>query len=174
MIGKWLGGICILCASWGMGLWLASQWRGRLRGLETLRRMVYFLKGEITYGHTALEEALRRVGRREEGCLGQLFERAAGGIAGREGESLAAVWKDAVSQAERELPVLTREDWEQLEALGEHLGYLDVDMQERTLLLYLEQLELSIEYLRAHGRERCRLYTRLGAAGGMFLILVLL
>ena len=70
MIGKWLGGICILCASWGMGLWLASQWRGRLRALETLRRMVYFLKGEITYGHTALEEALRRVGRREEGCLG--------------------------------------------------------------------------------------------------------
>ena len=54
MIGKWLGGICILCASWGMGLWLASQWRGRLRALETLRRMVYFLKGEITYGHTAL------------------------------------------------------------------------------------------------------------------------
>ena len=79
-----------------------------------------------------------------------------------------------MSQAERELPVLTREDWEQLEALGEHLGYLDVDMQERTLLLYLEQLELSIEYLRAHGRERCRLYTSLGAAGGMFLILVLL
>ena len=40
---------------------------------------------------------------------------------------------------------LTDEDLEQLTGLGEHLGYLDVDMQERTLKLYLEQLDLSID-----------------------------
>ena len=64
MMGKWAGAVCILCASWGMGVWLAAQWKGRLKALEELRRMVYFLKGEITYGHEVLEEALRRVGRR--------------------------------------------------------------------------------------------------------------
>ena len=38
-------------------------------------------------------------------------------------------------------PSLEQEDLEQLAHLGEHLGYLDVDMQERTLKLYLEQLD---------------------------------
>ena len=79
----------------------------------------------------------------------------------------------AVSQAERELPVLTREDWEQLEALGEHLGYLDVDMQERTLLLYLEQLEMSIGALQNRKGETCRLCAGLSLAGGLFLVIIM-
>ena len=174
MMGKWAGAVCILCASWGMGVWLAAQWKGRLKALEELRRMVYFLKGEITYGHEALEEALRRVGRRAGSPLGRIFESAAEGIAGRQGESFAGIWDGVLLREKKKVPVLKEEDWEQLRGLGEHLGYLDVDMQERTLVLYLEQLDLSIEFLRAHGRERCRLYTTLGAAGGMFLVLILL
>ena len=92
MMGKWAGAVCILCASWGMGVWLAAQWKGRLKALEELRRMVYFLKGEITYGHEVLEEALRRVGRRAGSPLGRIFESAAEGIAGRQGESFAGIW----------------------------------------------------------------------------------
>ena len=72
----------------------------------------------------------------------------------------------------RNLP-FTKEDLEQLAALGEHLGYLDLDMQERTLLLYLEQLDLSIEYLQRHRQEKCRLYTSLGVMGGIFLVIVM-
>ena len=68
---------------------------------------------------------------------------------------------------------LVQEDLEQLAHLGEHLGYLDVDMQERTLGLYLEQLDISIEYLRTNQREKCRLYTSLGIMGGMFLVIVM-
>ena len=45
-------------------------------------------------------------------------------------------------------------------------------MQERTLGLYLEQLDISIEYLRTNQREKCRLYTSLGIMGGMFLVIV--
>ena len=74
----------------------------------------------------------------------------------------------------KEIGVLEKEDWGEFKELGEHLGYLDVDMQERTMLLYLEQLDLSIEYLRLHSRERRRLYMSLGAAGGVFLVLILL
>ena len=68
---------------------------------------------------------------------------------------------------------LTDEDLEQLTGLGEHLGYLDVDMQERTLLLYLEQLELSISRLRGEMRERCRLSTALGMMGSLLLVILM-
>ena len=77
-----------LFSAGGFGIWSAMQWRERLRLLEKLRQMIYFLKGEITYSHAPLAEALERVGKREAGPLGQLFTAAAEGICRQEGESL--------------------------------------------------------------------------------------
>lgn len=56
---------------------------------------------------------------------------------------------------------------------GEHLGYLDLEMQEHTVALYLEQLELSIQFYREHEREQSRLYTSLGIMGGLFLSIIM-
>ena len=68
---------------------------------------------------------------------------------------------------------LEKEDKEKLLSLGGQLGYLDTQMQERTLLLYLEQLELSISGLRGEIREKCRLSTALGVMGSLFLVIVM-
>ena len=69
--------------------------------------------------------------------------------------------------------ILDPEDVRQLSGLGNHLGYLDVDMQERTLLLYLEQLELTISRLRGELKERCRLSTALGMMGSLLLVILM-
>ena len=175
MLLKYLGAALILISAPGLGMYLAGQWKERLRLLEKLRQMIYFLKGEITYSHAPLAEALERVGRRSGGPLGDMFVRAAERICTQEGESLQEIWSGetrTMAAGAKNLP-LTRTDLEQFTALGEHLGYLDVDMQERTLLLYLEQLDLSIEYLQAHRQEKCRLYTSLGVMGGIFLVIVM-
>lgn len=175
MAFKWIGSLIVLFAAGGFGVWSATQWRERLRLLEKLRQMIYFLKGEITYSHAPLAEGLERVGKRENGPLGTLFTAAAEGICRQEGESLQEIWCREVghlSSPQIKLP-LTEEDLGQLAGLGEHLGYLDVDMQERTLKLYLEQLDISIDYLRANQREKCRLYTSLGIMGGMFLVIMM-
>ena len=172
---KWIGSLFILVGAGGFGIWSARQWRERLRLLEKLRQMIYFLKGEITYSHAPLAEGLERVGKREPGPLGLLFTLAAQGICRQEGESLQEIWRREVGalSSPRARTALTAEDLEQLSGLGEHLGYLDVDMQERTLKLYLEQLDLSIDYLRTNQREKCRLYTSLGIMGGMFLVIMM-
>ena len=175
MAFKWLGSLLVLFAAGGFGVWSAMQWRERLRLLEKLRQMIYFLKGEITYSHAPLAEGLERVGKRDPGPLGPLFTSAAEGICRQEGESLQEIWRrevQALSSPKIRLS-LTEEDLEQLAGLGEHLGYRDVDMQERTLKLYLEQLDISIEYLRTNQRDKCRLYTSLGIMGGMFLVIVM-
>lgn len=172
---KWLGAILILVSAPGLGIWLAAQWKNRIRQLERLRQMIYFLKGEITYSHAPLAEALERVGRRGGGAVGAAFLRVAERICRQEGESLQEIWgqeTEAMACGNKNLP-LTKEDLEQLKALGDHLGYLDVDMQERTLLLYLEQLDMTIDYLQKHRQEKCRLYTSLGVMGGIFLVIVM-
>lgn len=175
MLCKYLGTAMVLFSSAGLGLWLSWQWKERLRLLERLRQMVYFLKGEITYSHAALAEALERVGRRDGGQLGVLFTEAASAISSQEGESFQEIWSSQTEVLRHTDTgrLLSPEDLEQLKALGSHLGYLDLDMQDRTLLLYLEQLEVSIQWQRDQLREKCRLYTSLGVAGGLFLVIIM-
>ena len=84
MFFKWTGGLLILFAGSGMGVWLAWGYKKRLQTLETLRRMVYCLKGEIVYSHAPLEEAFERIGRREKGIPGELFIQTAERIAAPE------------------------------------------------------------------------------------------
>ena len=64
MFLKWTGGLLILFAGSGMGVWLAWGYKKRLSTLENLRRMIYCLKGEIVYSHAPLEEAFERIGKR--------------------------------------------------------------------------------------------------------------
>ena len=146
---KWTGAILVLFSAGGLGIWSAMQWKGRLRMLETLRQMIYFLKGEITYSRAPLAEALERVGKREPGPLGGLFEAAAEGIYMQEGESLQEIWKRQVMN------------------LNTDSGPIPLEQED------LEQLDLTIDYLRQNQREKCRLYTSLGIMGGMFLVIVM-
>ena len=175
MILKGIGMILVLFSSAGLGIWSSWCFRGRLKMLERLRQMIYFLKGEITYSHAPLKEAMERVGRREAGSLGQLFLAVSREIDSGQGESFGEIWSKALKElaGQEEGRYLLEQDLEQLRGLGDHLGYLDVDMQSRTLLLYLEEQELSIDYLRSHQRERCRLYTSLGIMGGLFLVIAI-
>ena len=146
---KWTGAVLVLFSAGGLGIWSAMQWKGRLRMLETLRQMIYFLKGEITYSRAPLAEALERVGKREPGPLGGLFEAAAEGIYMQEGESLQEIWKRQVMN------------------LNTDSGPIPLEQED------LEQLDLTIDYLRQNQREKCRLYTSLGIMGGMFLVIVM-
>lgn len=81
MFLKWTGGLLILFAGSGMGVWLAWGYKKRLGTLENLRRMIYCLKGEIVYSHAPLEEAFERIGKREkvfwENFLHRLQKRSA-------------------------------------------------------------------------------------------------
>lgn len=87
MFLKWTGGLLILFAGSGMGVWLAWGYKKRLSTLENLRRMIYCLKGEIVYSHAPLEEAFERIGKREKGVLGELFTQTAEKIGCHNGET---------------------------------------------------------------------------------------
>ena len=92
MFFKWTGGLLILFAGSGMGVWLAWGYKKRLQTLETLRRMVYCLKGEIVYSHAPLEEAFERIGRREKGIPGELFIQTAERIGRCRREHCCCIW----------------------------------------------------------------------------------
>ena len=63
---------------------------------------------------------------------------------------------------------------EALQLLHLQIGYLDLEMQQKTLALYLEELERAIEQLRREEPEKKRLCWGLGILGGLFLAVVLM
>ena len=165
------GAVLVVAGAAGLGTFFSSRFLLRLRLLEDLRKLVFLLKGEILYGNSSLEEAFARAGGRMNGRIGRFAERVAEGIGERQGRGFQEIWK-AEMESLADLP-LDREDREQLESFGGQLGYLDRQMQERTMLLYLEQLELAIGGLRKRKREACRLYTGLSLAGGLFFVIIM-
>lgn len=169
---KIMGSVFLIAGTSGYGFWKAGCYKNRIRLLEQLRQMVFLLKGQVLYANATLEEAFEAVGRRTEGQIARLFLHVAEAIRGQQGEAFFTIWKEAVEELLADSD-FAEEDRQQLAAMGEHLGFLDRDMQERNLLLYLEQLDVRIEELQEHRQERCRLYTSLGIMAGMFLAILL-
>ena len=151
MVIKWAGIGLVLLSGTGWGMWMAWRWRARLEALETLRQMIFGLKGEITYSRAPLEKALERVGRRKMDSWAVYLQERPREIAASREETFSKIWEKQVELIKKgpQGEILDEKDIKQLAGLGGRLGYLDVDMQERThLFLYLEQLELSISRLR--------------------------
>ncbi len=170
---KCIGCLLIIAGSSGWGCWMAGNYRSRLCLLEQLRQMVLMLKGQILYANAPLQEGFEAVGQRTEGILSDLFSQVAKRIDQQQGEPFCQIWKEEVGHLD-ESSSFSLADRQSLAALGEHLGFMDKNMQEKNLLLYLEELDLVIEDLRKHKQERCRLYISLGIMGGLFLAVLLL
>ncbi len=164
---------CIVAGTSFYGIWLSRRYGIRLAQLEQLRHMIFLLKGQILYANAPLHEAFGTVGRRVEGQLSQLFIRVAERIEMQQGEAFTVIWNEEV-EAYKEDDWLSEQDRQNLKTLGEHLGFLDREMQERNLLLYLEQLDLRIQDMREHKQERCRLYSSLGVMSGLFVSILLI
>ena len=129
--------------------------------------------------NATLPEALREVGGRyaegRSGFLkepGAFFLRVAERLEEQGDAPFPVIWKE---EAERFPPGFPLEagDHKNLLALGENLGYAHKDMQERTLLFYLEETDSSIEFLKREMENRTKLYRCLGMAAGLFLMVVM-
>lgn len=169
---KWIGCGLVTVSCGALGCFKAGQWKERRKTLEQLRKMVNLLKGEILYAHTPLGDALRQVGEKSQGPLKDFFLAVSRRLSAQEGLPFFDIWRQEAEKLSGDVP-LDEKARQDLKGLGEHLGYLDVDMQERTILLYLEQLELSLGYYREHEREHCRLCASLGIMGGLFLSVIM-
>ncbi len=169
---KMIGCSLILTGCSGYGFALAERYRARMDTLTRLRQMILLLKGQMIYGNAPLGEAFLEVGMRTEGELSGLFRQAAECISASPGEPFPRIWRSCVEMLGPGC-ALSWSDRQSLTAMAEHLGYMDRELQERNLLLYLEELDGVILELGKQKRDRCRLYSSMGVLCGVFLVLLI-
>ncbi len=176
-------GIVIMAVSLiGGGFAFAEKGKKRLVILVQMRQMIHYLKSQILYSHATLPEAVIEVGNhfkdskreRETGWEPALFFLDVGRVLAERGNrTFSGIWQAEAKQIPPEVP-LTKSDREHLGALGKNLGYADRSMQERSLLFYLEQLDETMEQVKAEAESLGKLYRTLGVAAGMFWFILLI
>ena len=167
-------GICLVCVSCaGIGGSEALCLIRRRRFLEEVKRIAAGLQGEIGYTQAALPLALCRAGARGDGKAGKMFLMAGERLEANPDSPFGTIWESVLEELEIR-PLLGTEEWGLMRRFGNSIGYLDLEMQQKTLALYLEELERAIEQLRQEEPEKKRLCWGLGILGGLFLAVILL
>lgn len=168
-----LGAVLVVAASAGIGFSYSFRLGRRLEQLRQLERMTLLLKGEISYGCAALPEALISIGKKMPEPFACFLEKVADRLSGYPDKSFQQVFQEEVEENLKQ-SALTAKDKEALMQMGAFLGYLDKDMQLRTVDLYLQELEREIKATGESIPGKQKLCRSLGIMGGLFLVLLLI
>ncbi|MCI8564783.1 MAG: hypothetical protein HFI39_00430 [Lachnospiraceae bacterium] len=166
-------GILLIVASCsGLGFHMAFLYGRRIRECAQIERSVSGLAGEIRFRQTPLTEALDAAGRKETGGFSAFLRRLSERLRGFESGRFEEIWQEELACYLQ--TSLLGEEAELLLFLGQQLGYLDLEEQQKSLALFLEQWRRQMAGLKQEEEKKGRLYRYLGVFAGFFLAILLL
>lgn len=168
-----MGAALIILSSSGIGFSYSARLGRRMEQLRQLQRMAILLRGEISYGNAPLPEALASIGRKLDEPLSVFLRKVASRLREYPDKSFQQVFRDEVGDCLKQ-SALSVKDKDMLMQMGAFLGYLDREMQLRTVELYLQELcrEIQVSGESVPGRQK--LFRSLGILGGLFLVILLM
>ena len=165
---KLLGVMLILISCSGLGMGQSRALSKRLQGLEALLRMTVLIKGEIRFAGVSLADAFEGAGERMTGQCREFLVCVSRELREKNGKSFASIFRECAIVHLDGLG-LKKEEQRLLFSLGDHLGYLDLEMQMKQLTMYEEELTRIMEELRREMPEKKKVYQSLGILGGILL-----
>lgn len=166
-----MGAIFLSCTA--IGFCMSAELRERAKNMRELERIVQILKGEIEYAGTPLQEVFGEAAARTEKKFRKFFLEAAKAMDAHDGRTLSAIFESCARQ-ELQGCALKKEDIRRFCAMGGRLGYLDRRMQLRILDMYAQELVRERALAEEEYRQKEKIYRQLGAAAGVFFVLLLL
>lgn len=166
-----LGAVFLSCTA--IGFCMGAELRERAKALGELERIVQILRGEIEYAGTPLQEAFGEAAARTEKIFQRFFWQIGKQMGRNDGRTLTVILEDC---AKKELQgcALKKDDIYRFCQMCGRLGYLDCRMQLRILELYAQELAKEREEAQEDYRQKDKIYRQLGAAAGIFFVLLLL
>ena len=155
----------MIFAGIGFGFHKAAKEQKRLEQGIAIKRMLYLLQGEIRYGFTPLPEAVLKISTKTEKEYQPFLKKVAKQLETHSEESFAKIWQQTADQKLKQVI---------LKNMGETIGYLDQQMQEKTILLTIEQLDDQIFLMKDQVVKNCKMYRSLGISLSVLIVIILL
>lgn len=170
---KIIGALCILAASFLLGMELDRNFRRRPAFLREMYELLTFLEKEMTFHRAPVPEALRGAARQYTTELSQVLLETAKRAGSREGGTFAEIWRESAGTG---IPagLLSEEELLVFLETSEALCSTDTVMQRTLLQKYAARFETLYREEAETCREKCLLVRRLSAAAGVFLVILLL
>ncbi len=158
----------------GCGVWFgehqARKLRQRVQVLEGLKTSLEQVGRELELRCTPLPQLFQALSIHACWPAGQLFSDCAAALEQDDPAGLSQIWTRLVE----ELPYLEREERRSLSGLGQVLGRYPGAEQEAAIAGVCNELEQYAQEARKEFRRLGKVYRAVGAAGGGFLIILLL
>ena len=137
-----------------------------------MQTVLHMLAGEIGFTGRILEEAFEDISNRLEDPFSSFFQHVSERMQNQDGTGLIQIWKESEDMFMGS--GLKEEDLELFRKLGNELGFLDVDMQLRTLELLEMQVKETTGRLEKNCEASCKMYQSLGILGALTVIVVMI
>ena len=166
----WIGGLLMLVAGTGMGLYASHRLRRRVVFLETCGRLLQALWQEMSYTAQPLPVLWRRLAQSEAFSAFSLVQDTAVALPHA---AFAAAFSSAVEEAAKDGLVLPPVRQLLLE-FGDGCGHTDLAGQQAHIAYYRTLLSTQEADCRRLWQEKGRVYRMLGLTGGVALALLLM
>lgn len=170
---KMIGGLFLLSSAAAIGFIKAEELNERVKNLQTLKRMIMLLQGELRFHRAELSEAFENIAERMESPFSDFLLEVSNGLKQRTDEGLEQIWCES-SKCLLCAEGFLKEDAKLLELLGGSLGYLDLTMQTEHLNLVMLRTEETIEEAKKIKESRGKLYQTMGVTVGALLTLLII
>lgn len=169
-----LAGIMLMMAGCiGLGISRTAEEKRRINELRAIRRIIFRIQSEMTYGKRTLPEICLILSR----CMGDTYKQAFLEIFYKleknDGSVLEDIWKEKFEACMKELP-LKEEEKAVLIGLPEHLGILDETIQAGNIGQSLDMIEERIRQAELEYEGRSRVIMSISVMAGLFLSILLL
>lgn len=167
------GVLLVFLASTFLGKSMEQQMKKRWQILREMCEVLRYLEKEMIFHRTPLEEALVAASGIGSIEITGMLKEAAEGMKQRKGNTFRDIWRDAVVSSLGD-GILTEQEMETIANSWTAFCNPDVVLQKTMLDKQLLRMEESCRKAETEYREKAGLYRKLGAAGGIFLIILLL
>jgi stage III sporulation protein AB len=169
---KIVGAIFILLSTSWAGFEAAKYLTERPRQLRLLKVALQSLEAEITYSHTPLHEATRKISKQLQKPVSWFFENFSKKLTEQE-ISVKKAWEDSLNDIWK-LTAFKKGEYEILKQFGENLGKYDLMTQQKHILLALKHLEREEVEAIEKQKKYEKMTKSLGFLSGLLLIILLL
>lgn len=170
---KIIGVLFVMFSGMSFGFLKAAKEQKKYEQGIAIKRLLYLLQGEIRYGFSPLPEAIKTISSKVANEFRPFLVQVSEELSSHEEESFSTVWSRGLEEKLQKV-IIEKKFLEPLMAMGESIGYLDQEMQLKTIHLAIEQEEDLIYQMKEKVISNCKLYRSLGLSFSVLVIIVLI